>query len=927
MKKFIEENTKFWEKLPKKPGQNRLLVESPSDLFFITHCISMQSLILNQANDLKPLWIENPNIPIDLLKSYVPSAEYMKLPKLGILNYIYLTVAMFLQFIKLFCTKKIISFKFDGIKYGDIAYDVFLSNYAVGTLNPNNQKTFFKLFKIMVRISKHHLIIRKAIKKLKITSVLSSHRIGLSGGVLVRAALRSRCKVYTNAGMHRNTLHVSRNRDEVIEYEYAPTKHEINELMNLPEDVFTDTYDKAVAFHMSGNAIRDAKLAFSADSTLYKTRDEFNKKYSLDSNKPNVFIMLHAFTDHPHSHFKSMLFNDYGDWFLKTLEFARKTDNVNWIFKRHPSDKFYEVKDINYNELFANTPDNVLLIGSDDKIDTRSLGTAADAIITCIGSAGFEIPAFYGIPAITAGDNHYMGYDFSFCPESQADYFELLKNVGTLNKLSAKAQKQAQAVYMFIYQFARVDYSFIPILSYDDHHDPEMNTTKFWKMVLDLYQKNEVKIYNEVAKYSFEVSRIDFKALRTKSLLSYNDYLHFDFDITQPMNENAIPVMKEGYTILENLGINACLADGTLLGVYRDKRLIPHDTDIDIEVMHPCDTDSIIREFTLKGYKIGRMVTIYGKVQQLVFHKHHILFDIIFYTQHGDSIYNFAEKDLYFKHSMKHYPATQKILFSDKEYYIPNDPEKWLANTYGADWKTPKSEKPKDWREGGTEYYAAHPYWQHNFEFFGHKTFQPPASNLKKVQEMEQDTIFKLINLAVTTAKKQGDSDLCGIELFCSDGFYSNYACQNGIKKMVGFDIDFNSHKQCLQQAAEMAELLNSNFELQKKPAEELNTNFDIGLCLDSLTSVNSPKKVLTHLRKYIKSALLIKVPVEASDIAPSKSTLKRQKDNAVWFNLNGLKKILADSGWEIITEESHDIFYDLRYSHCQSCYILCIPK
>ena len=46
--------------------------------------------------------------------------------------------------------------------------------------------------------------------------------------------------------------------------------------------------------------------------------------------------MLHAFNDQPHSHFKNMIFKDYGDWFLRTLDFAKEHDNVNYIFKQHP---------------------------------------------------------------------------------------------------------------------------------------------------------------------------------------------------------------------------------------------------------------------------------------------------------------------------------------------------------------------------------------------------------------------------------------------------------------------------------------------------------------------------------------------------------------------------------------------------------------
>ena len=703
IKCFIEKNAKMWNIFNNDKNKGNLLVEEPSENYpFITHAMAMQTLILNNGLDLRPLWIKNSNVPIELLQSYVPQADYIELVNLDFLDKFYSKVCIIFQYLKMFLTNKALNFKFEGVKYGDILHDIYLVENKCATL----QKPNLKLLKIMKKIVRLHMQYVKTIKKYNIKAVLASHRISYCA-CMIRAALTNNCKAYTNSGMHRNTLYVSSSPKNLIEYEYTPTKKQIEQIVDLPNELFTEEYNTIKYEHIYGTTNKDAKYAFSNENKFYKDRLEFNNKYHLDSNKKNIFIMLHAFIDHPHAHFKSMLFKDYGDWFLRTLEFAKKNDNVNWIFKQHPSDKYYPVNDIDFNQLFTDVPDNVKFISTEDKVDTRSLEYIADAIVTCLGSAGFEMPAFYGIPSITAGDNPYSDFSFSTRPKTKKEYFKILKELHNVTKLTEPQQKEAQAVYMFIYKYCTVDYKFIPILTHEDIHN-QLNCEEFYQKVYDLYKDKRDECLNEIAQYSFEVSRNDFKALRTKDFIKYEDYLYFPFDITKPMPECKYDVLKEGCQILNRLHIPYTLADGTLLGIYRDKQLIPHDTDIDVTVILPVDIPSIIREFTTKGFNIGRMPISYGKVQQIVFYKNEVLFDIIFYKKISNKIINFCEQDYYLMHDAKHYENISTIKFMDFDYNIPNDVEGWLRKTYGEDWNKPKP-KPKDWRIGNA-YIAAYPY-------------------------------------------------------------------------------------------------------------------------------------------------------------------------------------------------------------------------
>lgn len=508
LNEFIQKNKEFWENnINENCNRNLLIedVESPC----ILHDLAMHSIILNKAKGYKPIWFPKENVPIELLKSYIPIAEKAKIIKLNVFELAKAFFSAIVQFIKVLINRNILSAKYDGVKYGDIVYDIYLSRKQVGTI----KRIDYLVFELILKCIKRHMLVIKTLKINNISAVLVSHRIGFLSGVLLRASMKYGCETYSLAGMHRATLFKS-DKNEMIEYEYAPQKNDIDKFMSLPQEKFDKLYDFAEKFHIYGTSNLDAKTAFAEDNIFYDNKEEFAKDYNLDPNKKNIFVMLHSLTDHPHAHFKWMIFNDYADWFLKTLDFAKKDRNVNWIFKQHPSDKFYPTKDINFKKLFKNVPNNVVFLDNENNLDTRSLIHISDAIITCLGSAGFELPAMGGIPSITAGDNYYNGFGFSQNPKTKKQYFNILRDLKNIQRLSFEDQKRAKAVYMFISYFCTVDFTAMPILSFEEHHKSNMNDW-YWDKVIEIYEQNRDVILNQMISYAKEVSKDDFKALRT----------------------------------------------------------------------------------------------------------------------------------------------------------------------------------------------------------------------------------------------------------------------------------------------------------------------------------------------------------------------------------------------------------------------------
>jgi hypothetical protein len=80
-------------------------------------------------------------------------------------------------------------------------------------------------------------------------------------------------------------------------------------------------------------------------------------------------------------------------------------------------------------------PAHVCFLRADTEINTRSLFPLVDCVLTVNGTVGMEFPCF-GIPAVVAGTGRYNGYGFTVEPQSREEYFETLRNIGKIERLS-----------------------------------------------------------------------------------------------------------------------------------------------------------------------------------------------------------------------------------------------------------------------------------------------------------------------------------------------------------------------------------------------------------------------------------------------------------------------------------------------------------
>ena len=169
------------------------------------------------------------------------------------------------------------------------------------------------------------------------------------------------------------------------------------------------------------------------------------EKYCNDKHnyKKVIFIVAHVFSDAPHSASK-MLYDDYYQWLLSTLNIIKKNPNVLWVVKPHPASKVYNEEGIVSDMISTLGVMNIRT--SPPNLNVKSLINIADAIVTVLGTAGLEFSCF-GIPSVLAGLPFYGGKGFTIDCETIEAYENTLLNIENVMPLTENQVQKALEIY------------------------------------------------------------------------------------------------------------------------------------------------------------------------------------------------------------------------------------------------------------------------------------------------------------------------------------------------------------------------------------------------------------------------------------------------------------------------------------------------
>lgn len=149
-----------------------------------------------------------------------------------------------------------------------------------------------------------------------------------------------------------------------------------------------------------------------------------------------------------------MLYNNFNEWLIDTLQHIQKIKNVHWLIKIHPAELRYnapnDVRQV-IKRNFPVLPDNISIIHPEDQITLSDFAHIVNGAVTVYGTLGLEL-AVTGKPIILCGKTHYAEKGFTFDAQNKEHYHELLNNASQLSTLPPEkilaAQKYAFSFFV-----------------------------------------------------------------------------------------------------------------------------------------------------------------------------------------------------------------------------------------------------------------------------------------------------------------------------------------------------------------------------------------------------------------------------------------------------------------------------------------------
>ena len=166
----------------------------------------------------------------------------------------------------------------------------------------------------------------------------------------------------------------------------------------------------------------------------------------------------------------------------------------------------------------------------------------------------------------------------------------------------------------------------------------------------------------------------------------------------QNFQKHAGELLTEFKNCLDEKNLKFWLTAGTLLGAYRENRLLKHDFDLDV-AMFECDKDKVKDVLLAKGFTLEREYGIVGYgVTELAFRYHDVRIDIFFTKKVNDKFVNYIfYKDIKTE-SADDYRVVEMFLpetdfieydFLGAKFLIPEKTKEYLTANYGPNFMTP----------------------------------------------------------------------------------------------------------------------------------------------------------------------------------------------------------------------------------------------
>ena len=154
------------------------------------------------------------------------------------------------------------------------------------------------------------------------------------------------------------------------------------------------------------------------------------------------------------------------------------------------------------------------------------------------------------------------------------------------------------------------------------------------------------------------------------------------------VDDEATAALQFGAEALTEAGAQWWVAYGTLLGLVREGRLLPHDNDLDFAVLAGADPRRVAGAMERRGFRRVREEEWQGRPSKQKFMLGPVLVDVFYLERRGDG---FADYNLFGRQSVLRgtHPAVSLEMrrLAGLDLPVPADTEGYLRHLYGPGWR------------------------------------------------------------------------------------------------------------------------------------------------------------------------------------------------------------------------------------------------
>jgi hypothetical protein len=156
------------------------------------------------------------------------------------------------------------------------------------------------------------------------------------------------------------------------------------------------------------------------------------------------------------------------------------------------------------------------------------------------------------------------------------------------------------------------------------------------------------------------------------------------------VDEEARSALRLAVEALAEAGAVAWVTYGTLLGLVREGRLLPHDNDIDIAVIAGADGERIKAGMAARGLTLMLAEAGAWGITKLKFNRGQVVIDLFFVRDEGPELADYCTLVSQSLVRSTHPPVTVELReLGGMVLPVPRDAEAYLAHLYGPGWRQP----------------------------------------------------------------------------------------------------------------------------------------------------------------------------------------------------------------------------------------------